>query len=438
MMKFMIFFVFMIPMMFNWWLLMYCFMLLSLLFLLLPTNLYMANFSYSYGVDVLSYWMILLTLWIMFLMVLASFKVKSLNSKNEFLMVLFLLSFFLILSFSTSNLFMFYLYFECSMIPTLILIFGWGYQPERLVAGMYLIFYTLFGSFPMLISIFYIYNLNSTLFMFLIKLDVNFYIYLSMVLAFLVKMPMFMFHFWLPKAHVEAPVSGSMILAGVLLKLGGYGLFRVFNFLYIYPFYNYLWIILSLFGSAVVGLLCLCQVDIKSMIAYSSVSHMGLVIGGLMTCNSLGLWGSMIMMLGHGLCSSGLFALANLMYERSGSRSVMLNSGFMVFMPTMSMFWFLLSINNMSSPPSLNLLGEITLINSILSWSSLTFLFLALSSFLSCCYSIYLFSITQHGFIYSGLKFNCYGTVREYMMIFFHWLPLNILFLKSDIFSLWI
>nr|UPL65411.1 NADH dehydrogenase subunit 4 [Dinomachus sikhimensis] len=440
MMKLLFFMLFLIPLVSNWWLVMNCILFLSIIILCFPLSYYYSLLSYGYGMDVFSYWMIFLTVWIIFLMLLASFKVKQEeNYSVEFIFVNIFLLLMLFFSFSTDNMFMFYLYFESSMIPTLFLIFGWGYQPERLLAGFYLLFYTLFASLPLFICLFYIYNFSGTLFYFLVSFNCNFYIYVSLILAFLVKMPMVFVHFWLPKAHVEAPVSGSMILAGVLLKLGGYGLYRVFYFIYDYAvMYNYLFVVLSSFGSVIVGLLCLCQFDIKSMIAYSSVSHMGLVICGIFSLNMCGVYGSLVLMLGHGLCSSALFALANIIYERSGSRSLFINSGFIVFMPSLSLFWFIFSVNNMASPPSLNLLGEVYLINSMMSWSTFLFVFIGLSSFLSCCYSIYLFSIIQHGSVYSGLFLSCGGVLREYLMLFFHFLPLNLFLFGGNMFIFYI
>nr|YP_009472968.1 NADH dehydrogenase subunit 4 [Neolethaeus assamensis]AST10198.1 NADH dehydrogenase subunit 4 [Neolethaeus assamensis] len=436
MMKGLFFILFLIPLMNNWWLLMNI-LFLSCFFLIFYSSFtFYSLISYGYGMDCVSYWLVFLSFWICCLMILASYKVKTMNNyKNEFLFVIVILLGFLYLSFTTSNLVMFYIYFESSMIPTLFLIFGWGYQPERLLAGFYLLFYTLFASMPLLLGLFYINFFSNSLFYFLVSLDYGFYFYLSMILAFLVSMPMFFFHFWLPSAHVEAPVSGSMILAGVLLKLGGYGLYRVYLFLGMNSVsFNYFFLVFSMFGSFVVGFLCLYQVDIKSMIAYSSVAHMGLVIAGIMTMNCYGFIGSFVLMIGHGLCSSGLFALANIVYEYSGSRSLLVNSGLISVMPLLSMFWFLFSINNMASPPSLNLLGEILLFNSLVSWSTYLMFYLGISSFLSCCYSIYLFSSTQHGSLYSGFNFKWVLSVREYILLIFHWFPLNFLFLSGDMF----
>uniref|UniRef100_T1HEZ2 NADH-ubiquinone oxidoreductase chain 4 n=1 Tax=Rhodnius prolixus TaxID=13249 RepID=T1HEZ2_RHOPR len=163
-----------------------------------------------------------------------------------------------------------------------------------------------------------------------------------------------------------------MILAGVLLKLGGYGLMRVLFFMPDYSVnYNYFWIGLSLYGSFIVGCLCICQVDIKSLIAYSSVAHIGLVLCGIFSINIWGLCGSLVLIIGHGLCSSGLFCLANIIYERVGRRRFIVNRGLIVFIPSLSLFWFILRANNIASPISLNLLVNDYV--SFLDWEFLSF-----------------------------------------------------------------
>nr|YP_009502952.1 NADH dehydrogenase subunit 4 [Pseudomegarcys japonica]AXG21555.1 NADH dehydrogenase subunit 4 [Pseudomegarcys japonica] len=426
-----------------WWMVQGVLFVLTFMFMFMNVfSTFFGNLGYFLGCDVLSYGLILLSFWICVLMITASESVYRLRNYEGFfiLMVVILLT-LLFCTFSCMNLFMFYLFFESSLIPTLFLILGWGYQPERLQAGVYLLFYTLLASLPLLVGIFYLGGLNQSLyFPMLMGLSVsNILLYLSLILAFLVKMPMFLVHLWLPKAHVEAPVSGSMILAGVLLKLGGYGLLRVFSVLLLSGLmWNYIWVGVSLVGGVLVSLMCLRQTDLKALIAYSSVAHMGIVLGGLMTLSYWGFCGAFTLMIAHGLCSSGLFCLANISYERLGSRSLLINRGLMNFMPSMTLWWFLLSSCNMAAPPSLNLLSEISLLNSLVSWTWTSMLMLGFLSFFSAAYTLYLYSYSQHGKIYSGVYACASGYVREYLLLFLHWVPLNLLILKSEPCVLWL
>nr|ARH53748.1 NADH dehydrogenase subunit 4 [Calomicrus pinicola] len=394
------------------------------------------DLSYFLGLDLLSYTLILLSYWIISLMVLASVKLyKSHSYYSLFLLMLMFLLLSLFMTFSSLNLFMFYLFFEVSLIPTLFLILGWGYQPERLEAGIYLLFYTLLMSLPMMIMIFYLSeNCNCVYFMFL-SMNLNSVLMFMLInMVFFVKIPMFFLHLWLPKAHVEAPVSGSMILAGVMLKLGGYGLLR---FMFLFKNFllnmNLFFISLSLLGGFLVSLICIRQSDMKSLIAYSSVSHMSLVLSGILTFNYWGVLGSLMMMLAHGLCSSGLFCLANILYERTHSRSLYLNKGLLNIIPGVSLWMFLLVSSNMAAPPSLNLISEIMLINSLISFSGMNMFYLSLMSFFSAVYSLFLYSYSQHGGFNLGLYSFSTILLREYLMLFLHWFPLNVMFLKLDI-----
>nr|QLM02029.1 NADH dehydrogenase subunit 4 [Capitulum mitella] len=399
----------------------------------------LVSISY-FSVDVLSWFLVLLTFWIILLMFVSGQGYKMINFYyQKFSLVLFLMLLLLWFTFSSSDLLSFYVFFEGSLIPIYLLIVGWGYQPERLQAGIYLLLYTIFASLPLLVSIFYMGSLmGGYSFLFLSDVSLSFGNWISLwfffsIFAFLVKLPAFYMHLWLPKAHVEAPVSGSMMLAGVLLKLGCYGMMRLMMFFEgMVMMLSSMLLSLGLLGGLAVSAICLRQVDLKALIAYSSVSHMGLALGGL---GSWGLWGyssCLYTCVAHGLCSSGLFFLSGVVYERSGSRSMLVNKGMMEIMPSVSFWWFMFCIGNMAAPVVLNLVGELGLLGSILSFSFGSLIFLMIFSFMGAAYSLYLFSGTQHGKHFTGLKALGDGLVREYMVLFMHFFPLFFLILEVD------
>nr|YP_010567907.1 NADH dehydrogenase subunit 4 [Faxonius propinquus]UZC55670.1 NADH dehydrogenase subunit 4 [Faxonius propinquus] len=412
-----------------------------LTFMSLGHDFYMFNLGAQLGTDYLSIILVMLSVWIIMLVIYSSQMVKKTNKFSSlFLLMNLVLLFALLMTFCSMDYLMFYLSFESSLIPTLILILGWGYQPERTQAGIYMLFYTLFASLPLLVSLISLYTMGGSLTMGLAKMcmeevsSISGLWYFFTVLAFVVKLPMYLFHLWLPKAHVEAPVAGSMILAGVLLKLGGYGLIRMLSvFIEENKVFCWVWVGVSVLGGVFVSVLCLRQVDMKSLIAYSSVAHMSLVLSGLVMFSWWGMNGAVIIMVGHGLCSSGLFCLSNIIYERLGSRSLLVNKGLLNLMPSLGLWWFLLSISNMAAPPTLNLLGEINLIIGVMSWSKVSMIGLIGLSFFSAAYTLYLYSISQHGSFFSSLYACCSGKLGEYYVLSLHWIPLNFLILKSSL-----
>nr|YP_010564827.1 NADH dehydrogenase subunit 4 [Pycnogonum diceros]UZA61230.1 NADH dehydrogenase subunit 4 [Pycnogonum diceros] len=437
---------FIFNLMFYWWFVLF---FLLFIFIICIFNFYSMfgfyNFIYmDFGFDTMSFMLFFLTIWIVFLMIFSSF---SYYTSNKFLILCLLIMLFLFCCFYSLNFFMFYFFFESVLIPTFILILGWGYQPERLQSSLYLLFYTIFASLPLFMSIFYLYKYTFSLNMIYLNYIILFNFcsdwlimmwFFFMIFAFLVKVPIYFFHLWLPKAHVEAPLSGSMILAGVLLKLGGYGLFRMFTiFKFILLFLNCEFMMFIIFGSLLSSLICLSQIDLKMLVAYSSVVHMGLMITGLFIFNLFSINGSLLIMISHGLCSSCMFVLVNIIYERTYTRSSLFYKGFINIYPGLMVWWFLISICNLSAPPSMNLLGELFIYISLITFNNL-FIFLLFFFFLFCsCYGIYFFYSAYHGKTnnFYPMKYVC---VREYMIIMCHWTPLNLFILKSDLFMLYL
>nr|YP_009480517.1 NADH dehydrogenase subunit 4 [Cryptopygus terranovus]APC61724.1 NADH dehydrogenase subunit 4 [Cryptopygus terranovus] len=418
--------------------------------MILLMGLCLFNYQDSYSLEVMNLYLdsmstslVILSIWVSLLMIVSSYKIIQFNEYSKtFSLLIYILMEVLIITFYVGNYLLFYFFFEISLIPTLLIILGWGYQPERLQAGVYFIFYTLTASLPLLLGILYNFTFGFDLSFWssfsssvMITSKLQSLLALIMILAFLVKLPMYATHLWLPKAHVEAPVAGSMILAGVLLKLGGYGLIRVNSLIYysFMKFNNYI-IGLSLVGMTYVGLICCRLNDFKALVAYSSVAHMAMVICGCMSLFNWGYEGSLAMMIGHGISSSGLFCIVNMYYERLGSRSFYINKGLLLIFPIFSLSIFLLSAANIAAPPSINLFSEIFLMGSIMSFDTLMFLVFPVGSFLGAVFTIFMFSYSQHGKIYY-LSYSLVGNnIRESHVLFMHIIPVNLIILNPSLF----
>nr|YP_009536341.1 NADH dehydrogenase subunit 4 [Ornithodoros tholozani]AYN50606.1 NADH dehydrogenase subunit 4 [Ornithodoros tholozani] len=389
------------------------------------------------NVDLMSFMLVELSLWVGMLMCLASFNMKIFN-EGLFNFYIVLMLVLLVMCFSIIHLIGFYLFFEAVLFPIIMLIMGWGAQPERLQAGLYMLFYTVGGSLPLLVFLLFYSNSLSFVYNYWIEVEGNYIWLMAGIVGFLISLPMFIVHVWLPKAHVEAPVAGSMVLAGVLLKLGVYGLFRIKILIETMMIKSGHWIIsMVLIGGLIVSMICFCQVDLKALIAYSSVCHMGLSLGGIFSMCSWGCYGNLMMLLGHGLCSSGLFCLANFYYERFFTRSMLLLKGVGQMFPFLMVWWFIFCASNMAAPPTMNLGGEVFLMGSLIKWSVMVMVPLGLISFFSAVYSLYMFSYLHHG--KGWFSYGVYSvSIRELLLMCLHLIPLLYWILKMEIFSLWI
>jgi len=393
------------------------------------------NFKFSFGLDGISLFFFILTSLLIFLCILFIWNETRFK---EYALNLLLIEFLLLLVFSVLDVFLFYVFFEAILIPMFVLIGIWGSRERKIRAVYLLFFYTLFGSLLMLIGLLYIYSITGTLNLeYLLTWPFTFeeqcWLWLAFFLSFASKIPMFPFHIWLPEAHVEAPTVGSVLLAGILLKLGVYGFLR-FSLslfpeasLYFSPFVY----LLSVLGVIYASLSAIRQTDLKRIIAYSSVAHMNLVTLGIFSFNTIGIEGSILQSISHGFVSGAMFLLVGILYDRYHSRFLYYYGGLVHMMPVYAVFLLIFTMANIALPGTSSFVGEFLLLLGIYKTNILSSIIGALGVILCGAYSLWLYN----RIIFGNLKTTSITmfkdiNLREFIIL----LPLLILVLFMGVY----
>lgn len=369
-------------------------------------GLVLMNVSFSLGLDGISLFFFILSSFLIFLCILFLWNETLLK---EYMVTLLFLDLLLLLVFSVLDILLFYIFFEAILIPMYLIIGIWGSRERKIRAVYLFFFYTLIGSLFMLLGLLYIYSVKGTLnFEYLLGQTFTFteqyWLWLAFFFSFASKVPMFPFHVWLPEAHVEAPTVGSVLLAGILLKLGVYGFLR-FS-LVLFPdaslFFSPLVYFLSILGVVYASLTAIRQTDLKRIIAYSSVAHMNMVTLGIFSFNTLGIEGAILQSISHGFVSGAMFLLIGILYDRYHSRLLYYYGGLAHMMPIYSALFLCFTMANIALPGTSSFVGEFLILAGTYKASIFVSILATLNVVLCGAYSLWVYN----RLIYGNLKIN--------------------------------
>ena len=369
--------------------------------------------SYRVGIDGISLWLVLLTTFLTPMVLLSSFESVE-KKQNAYYFLILALETAMLGTFLAMDAFLFYVFWEAMLIPMYFLVGIWGGK-DRIYAAMKLFIYTMAGSLLMLVAIFYLaYQFKvqtggplslSLLDLYRVQIPFDGYLsaqsllFLAFTLAFAIKVPLFPLHTWLPDAHVQAPTAGSVILAGVLLKMGGYGLIRFV--LPLFPeavkLYQAPMLILGTVAITYGALVALVQTDVKKLVAYSSVSHMGYVVLGIFSLNTIGVTGAVYQMLCHGISTSGLFLLVGMIYDRRHTREISAFGGVSKVMPLFAIAFLIILLSSAALPGTNGFVGEFLILLGLWQSAPILAVFSALGVIFGAVYLLWMFQRVMLG-----------------------------------------
>jgi len=376
------------------------------------------------GVDGLSLYFVLLTTFTMPICILASWENVRHNLKY-FLIAFLMVETLLIALFVVLDLLLFYVFFESVLVPLFLIVGIWGASETRIRASFLLFLYTLFGSLFMLLAfLVIIYNVGTSDLLMISLADISFesqkILWLAIFLSFAIKTPLIPFHMWLPRAHVEAPLAGSIVLAGLILKLAVYGFLRILIPLlpeatsYFSPLVQTIAVITLIYSS----LTTLRQTDFKCLVAYSSIAHMSVVVAGVFSNTIQGIEGGIILSIAHGFVSPALFMLVGgVLYDRFHTRVIRYYRGMTTYMPVFATLFFVFTIANAGTPTTRNWIGEFLSLNGTFMRSPVVGLLMSTGIVFSAGYSIWLFNRICFGSYSPYLSYTQDVTRREYMIL---------------------